>query len=357
MSAAVPAGGGAVPPAGEPQRRRPWLRVAVTLAAAALLYRLVTRLVGTVDWAAVGAALGSLEAWVVLPLAGALLLRQVLNAVPLTRFLPGLGIARSTQNDLTANLVATVAPPPADIAVRVAMFRSWGLDPVLGMAGVTLNSVQFYVVRFAVPVLGLGLLAGHGLERRHWLVGGLCALAAAVVLAGLALLLRDERLAAWVGATAGRAVRVVRRGTDPGAWSARTVRLRAETSTGLRTGLVPSLAALTGMVLADAAILLLALRAVGVRGDDLPLTLVLGVFLLCYPLTILPLFGFGVLDALLLGWFTASGGQQVEAGVLAATVVWRVVTLLGTLALGAVALGLWRAGDRRGARAPGPAGR
>ncbi|RMI13246.1 lysylphosphatidylglycerol synthase domain-containing protein [Cellulomonas triticagri] len=324
------------------RRRRTWLRVLVALVVGVLVFRLVAQLVGRVDWTAVAAALGRLDPWVALPLTAALLARQVLNAVPLTRFLPGLGLVRSTQNDLTANLVATVAPPPADIAVRVAMFRSWRLDPVLGMAGVTLNAVQFYAVRFAVPALGLALLAAHGLEGRHWLIGGACAVAAVLVLVLLAVVLRSERLALGVGTVAGRLARRVRPGVDPATWAARVVDLRNQTASSMRTGTVPSLVALTGMVLADATVLLLAVRFVGVPADVLPATLVVGVLLLLYPLTILPLFGFGVLDALLLAWYVGAGGAAVEPEVVAATVVWRVVTILGTLLLGALALGVWR---------------
>ena len=59
------------------------------------------------------------------------------------------------------------------------------------------------------------------------------------------------------------------------------------------------------MVLADALVLLVALRASGVPASALSLVDVLGAFLLAYPLTLLPLFGLGVLDAVLLGaWVT-----------------------------------------------------
>ena len=53
-----------------------------------------------------------------------LLLRQVLNAVPLSQFVEGLGLRRSVQNDLAANLLGTVSPPPGDVVIRVAMFGS-----------------------------------------------------------------------------------------------------------------------------------------------------------------------------------------------------------------------------------------
>lgn len=87
---------------------------------------IVIGLVGSVEWSQVGAALGRLS-WTAIPLLIALLfVRQGFNAVPLSRFVAGLGWWRSVQNDVTANLIGTVAPPPGDVVIRVSMFRSWG---------------------------------------------------------------------------------------------------------------------------------------------------------------------------------------------------------------------------------------
>ena len=158
-----------------------WL---VGLVLAWVAYRAVVRLVGAVDWSAVGSALVGLDAWLFAPLVALLLVRQVLNAVPLTYYAPGLGLARSVQNDTVANLLGTFAPPPADVVVRVQMFRSWGLDPVVGMTGVSLNSAKFYVIRFIAPVLGLLALGVREAELRQWLVALASFLASGADLAG-----------------------------------------------------------------------------------------------------------------------------------------------------------------------------
>jgi len=322
----------------KPGRR--WVRVIVWLAVGAFAWFAVTRLVGAVDWSAVGDAFAGLSPWVALPLVGLLLLRQVLNAVPLTFYLPGLGLSRSMQNDLTANVVATFAPPPTDIVVRVSMFRSWGLDPVAGLAGGALNTAKFYAVRFLAPTIGIALLAFQGAERRQWLVALLCGLVAAVMLTGLVLVLRGDHLAAWLGRTTGRGVRRFRPSVDPDAWAAKMVEVRGHSAASLRRGLLPSMLALVGMVLADAFILVTALHACGVEG--LTLVDVLGAFLLAYPLTLFPLFGFGLLDAVIVGAWTTIAGTEQEGAIVAATIVWRVVTILGTLALGGASLLWWR---------------
>jgi hypothetical protein len=61
----------------------------------------------------------------------------------LSQFVEGLGLRRSVQNDLAANLLGTVSPPPGDVVIRVAMFGSWGVSALEGMAGVTLNMLTF----------------------------------------------------------------------------------------------------------------------------------------------------------------------------------------------------------------------
>lgn len=342
------------------ERSRAWhrhrlVRAALWAALAAFAWWALQALVGRVDLEQVAAALGRLEPWVALPLLGALLVRQALNAVPLTFYVPGLTWGRSMRNDLAANVVATFAPPPGDVVVRLAMFRSWGLDGVLGMTGVTLNSFKFYAVRFGAPVLGLLLLAGRSLERRQWVLALACGLLAAAIVTVLALLVRSDALAATLGRTGGRLARRVRPAVDPERWAARTVVVRGQAAASLRRGLAPSMAALLGMVLADATVLLVALRAVGVTPADLPLVDVLGPFLLVYPLTTLPLFGLGVLDALLVAAWTPVTGTEAEGALVAATVVWRVVTIAGTLVLGAGVVTAWRLRHRPPAGAD-PAG-
>ena len=52
--------------------------------------------------------------------------------------------------------------------------------------------------------------------------------------------------------------------------------------------------------------------------------------------------GLGILDAVLLAAFVNVGGIEIEPELVAALVVWRVVTILGPITLGAAAMALWR---------------
>ncbi len=317
---------------------RPLLLVVVSF----LVARVLISLVGSVDWQQVAAALGQLS-WAEVPVLVALLvLRQSFNAVPLAVFVPGLGFMRGLQNDLTANLVGTVAPPPGDVIVRVSMFKSWGIKAVDGMPGVTLNSLVFYVIRFSVPIVGVLLLLGEGLAgSRIWLaVGSL--IVACLMVAGLVLVSRGERAARLVGTKVARVVSRFRDGVDPEAWGEKVATFRDTMSTRLVRGLPPSLASLFAMVLVDGLIVLLSLRMVGVPGSLVPPLLVLGTFLVVYPFTALPLAGLGVLDAALVVAFTEVAGVAYEPEIVAGLVLWRVVTILGALVLGCLTFGWWR---------------
>jgi putative heme transporter len=323
-------------------RPRQLVRPLVILAVSLVVGWIIVQLVGAVDWAAVGQALSHLNVVEIPVLVLVLLLRQSLNAVPLTQFLPGLSWWRSLQNDLTALLVGTVAPPPADVVLRVSMFRSWGFDPVDGMAGVTLNTLAFYSVRFLSPALGLIVLSVHGFETGQLVTATLSGLVAVGILIGLLLVVRGDGLASLVGRVAGRVVKRFRATVDPDSWAASVVAFRGRMAGNVRAGLGRSMVALVAMVLADGTVLLLSLRFVGLGASDLTADQVIGLFLLAYPLTLLPVSGLGVLDALLVAGFTELCGIELEPEIVAGLVVWRTVTILGPLLLGAGTLGWWR---------------
>jgi hypothetical protein len=318
------------------------IRPVLFLVVSFLVARLLISLVGSIDWAQVGTALGKLEWAQLLPLLALLLLRQTFNAVPLAVFIPGLGFWRGLQNDLTANLVGTVAPPPGDIVVRVAMFRSWGVPPGDGMPGVTLNSLAFYVIRFGIPIVGVLLLVGEDLSTAQIWSAVLSLAVAAAIVVTLVLVARGERVARLVGRRAAEIAARFREGVDPATWEEAVSRFRERMSTRLVRGLPPSLLALTAMVVTDGLIVLLSLRLVGVDAAALPLAIVLGSFFVAYPLTALPLAGLGVMDAALIVAYTETAGVEAEPEIVAALVVWRLVTILGTLLLGTGTLGWWR---------------
>jgi len=316
---------------------RPLLFLVVSL----LVAHLLISLVGSVDWRQVGTALRQLG-WAQIPTLLVLLaLRQAFNAVPLAVFVPGLGFVRAFQNDSTANLVGTVTPPPGDVLARVSMFRSWGISPADAMPGVTLNSLAFYVIRFTIPVLGVVVLLRSYPETAQAWSAVLSLLVAVAIVIVLVLVSRGERFARLLGRQSARVAARFRDNVDADAWEEAVSAFRGRMSTRLTRGLPLSLAALAAMVVTDGVIALVCLRMVGVDSVLISAAFVLGSFFLAFPLTALPLAGLGVLDAALIVAYTDMAGVAAEPEIVAGLVVWRVVTLIGPLLLGAITLGWW----------------
>ncbi|MFI5428536.1 lysylphosphatidylglycerol synthase domain-containing protein [Aeromicrobium sp. UC242_57] len=302
----------------------------------------IVQLVGQIDWAAVVDATRKLHWWQVPILLVVLFVRQVLNASPLAIFIRGLGVFRAVINDQTAILLSMIAPPPSDLVMRIAMFRSWGIESSRGLAGAVMNTVAFYVTRFAVPILGFVLILPHRFDIAYACVALVSGLLALLILVGLLAVMAREELAARAGVLAGQTVRRVRASVDPDAWAASTVRFRWHVVGKIRAGLPRALLVLVLMVLCDALLLTLALRFVGVSASAVPVIEIFAIFLVAYPLTLLPISGLGVLDAVILAALVEVGGLQVEPAAVAGLIVWRVVTVLTPLAMGVASIAFWR---------------
>ena len=335
-----------------PRWERPWwrwlLKPLLLLAISIAVGIVIVRFVGVIDWAEVASAFARLSWWQFGPLVAVLLVRRVLNAVPLSQYVEGMTLGRSLQNDLAANLLATISPPPGGEVMRVAMFSSWSVSVVDGLAGVTLNKLTFYSVRLLMPTIGLIVLAIVGAESGYLGLTVLFGVLAVAIVAGLLAVLAQERWAVLVGRIAASAAQRLRREADPQQWSQAVVDFRSRVSSELPGKLTRSMVALILMVIADAMILTLAIRFTGIGPDLLPLLLIVGTFCTAYPLTVMPLSGFGVLDATLLAAFTQVAGLEYEPSIVAALAIWRGVTLLGSLLLGVIATLYWRWHTRTG---------
>ncbi|WP_169570525.1 lysylphosphatidylglycerol synthase domain-containing protein [Nocardioides insulae] len=309
----------------------------------------IIRLVGAVDWSAVGGALGHLTWWQPVVLTAVLLVRQFFNALPLAFYIPGVGPFRAMVNDLVGTMMATVVPPPGDIAARVALFRTWGVPIPPAIAGVTLNTLTFYIVRFGAPLIGFVLLLTTGHEAGLRWLDLLSVAIAAAILAGLLLVIRAERTARAVGDRSGRIMRRFRRDLDPAAWADGCVRFREDAAARFSWGFPRSLAATVGMLVADLTLLLLCLRFVGLDTSEISVADVAIAYFFAYPLTVFFFSGLGIVDALIIAALVEAGGPEVEAAAVAGLIVWRVFFIGGPIALGAICL-LFLRGTLRGSR-------
>jgi hypothetical protein len=312
------------------------------LAVALVVSYVVVRLVGKVDWGEVRASLAHLDWWQAPVLLAVLVVRQVLNALPLSFYIPGVSPLRATQNDQVAILMSTIAPPPSDIALRMAMFSSWGVPVAKGMAGTVMNTLTFYIVRFGAPAVGFVLLATTGGELGYRFADLVSLAISAGILVGVLLVVRSDPLARAVGTRAGRVVRRVRRTVDPATWAEACVRFRGDVAVRFRYGFPRALLALAGMLVVDLTLLVLCLRFVGLDASEVGAVEVAIAYLFAYPFTIFPFSGIGIVDALILAGIVQAAGVEAEAAAVAGLVVWRVFTIGGPLALGAISLAAWR---------------
>ena len=326
----------------EPSRYRGPLILGLKIALGLIAIWYFSRLVRRVDWAHVWASLQLLAIWQIGVLLLVVALRQTLNATPLSLYVPGLGVPRAVMNDLSANLTATVAPPPADLVLRMAMFRSWGIDTSSGASGLTLNTLAYYVARFGAPTVGfLVALAFDGFHPGYaWtaLTGG--AIAASIVV-GLVLVSRGRKVAAGLGLWLGNRARRFSKKVDPQQWSDAIARFQVESSSRLRTQSWRAGVALLALLLTEGLLLVLCLRFTGVPGSVAPAWAVLAALLVSYPLTALPFAGLGVLDAAIV---TILSNENVAdpSAIVAALVIWRVGLLLVPLLLGLGSVFIWR---------------
>jgi uncharacterized membrane protein YbhN (UPF0104 family) len=302
----------------------------------------VVRLVGQVDWSEVWDALTHLAWWHAPVLLAVLIVRQVLNALPLSLYIPGVSAYRATLNDQVAILMSTIAPPPSDLALRMAMFSSWGVPVPKALAGTLMNTLTFYIVRFGAPVVGFVLLFATG-EKAGLRWADLLSVAISVtIFVGLMLVVRSEPLARRVGTTGGRAASRFRKTVDPEAWAAACVQFRLDVAARFRHGFPRSLLALSAMLVVDLCLLLMSLRFVGLDTSEVAVVEVAIAYLFAYPFTLFPFSGIGLVDALVLAAVVQAGGADVEAAAVAGLVVWRVFTIGGPLVLGALGLAAWR---------------
>jgi hypothetical protein len=340
-------------PSGSLLRR--WLRPIGLLVLSLACAYIIVGLVGRIDWSAVRDAIGAVSLWQFPILLAVLAVRQVLNATPLALFIEGLGLGRAVQNDQAATLTSTIAPPPADMVLRLAMFDSWGIPISHGLAGALMNILTFYATRFTVPVVGMVLVLGTAAPYHQIYTWTACvgAIVAITLLAVLRAVLLREKTAIWVGTTGGRVVRRVRHSVDPEAWAAQAVDFRSHVLHRARRGLPVSLLLLIVMVVVDGVLLGVCLRCVGVGVDELPMLTVVGIFLLAYPLTLFPLAGVGILDATLLAAYVEIAGLPLEPDIVAGLVLYRVITLAVPMLFGLVSIAWWRrtSGQKEATRA------
>jgi putative heme transporter len=304
------------------------------------------------DYGAVWRTLGSLAPSQLALLAAAMVANVITYAPPYYVAVPGLGFLRAFVISQVASAASYVAPggAAATTALSYAMLRSWGFAR-RGLA-VALAAIAVFnqIVLLAAPAVALLLLT---------LVGERNALLQTVAIAGLVLLvlpvsalvlaLASRRVTVRVGDLAARftsfALSLAKR--PPVHWSGEAFGLfRTEALELLRgRALLLALATIAGHATVFL-VLLATLRTLGVPATQVSGIECFAAWSLVRLLGSIPITpgGIGLVELGLTGALTQFGGDN--AAVVAAVLLYRVLTLVPTIVLGAL-LGLtWRRGSR-----------
>ena len=265
--------------------------------------------------------------------------------------LPGLRVGEAAVSNLGSTAVANTVPGGGALGVGVTltMQRSWGIPVPQSALALVVSGIWNNFVKLGLPIVALALLAlsgGAGSAMFLAALVGLVVLGAAIGV--FALLLRSERMAARVGAAAGRLVsglrRTVHRPPVVG-WDDRAMAFRRDIIGLLerRWAWITITALISHLSLY--AVLLVALRHVGVSDAEVSWQEVLAAFSFVRLLSAVPITpgGLGLVE---LG-LTASMGAGLPDGtknqIAAAVLLFRALTWLLPVPLGAGCWVFWRA--------------
>jgi putative heme transporter len=264
--------------------------------------------------------------------------------------LPSIRLREAAVVNLGSNAVANTLPAGGALAMGVswAMLSSWGVSTAEYVLYTLVSGIWNIFARLGLPVLALLVLVtarrpGAGLIAAA--VVGLVLLAA--MAAGLGLLMRSEAFAFRAGRalqlTLVTACRLARRQASfdiPG--SLLGFRDRAGALIAARSWRISAATAASNLTLW--LVLLACLRGVGLSQAQVPWQTSLAAFAFVRLLTVLPITpgGLGITELGLIATLAAGAGHQASAQVTAAVLLYRAVTYLPPIPLGAIACLAWQ---------------
>jgi uncharacterized protein (TIRG00374 family) len=277
--------------------------------------------------------------------------------------LPSLRLREAAVLNLSSNAVANTLPAGGALAMGVswAMLSGWGVGTEEYVLYTLVSGIWNVFARLGLPVLALLALLTVG-RPDAVLVGaaaaGLALLAAAA--AGLGLLMHSERFAFRAGQVLQRAAvvawRLARRPAPSRvAESLTSFRGRAAGLIAARGWRITVTTAAANLVLW--LVLLACLRGTGLSQDQVSWQTSLAAFAFVRLLTVLPITpgGLGITELGLVGVLAAGADHRIGAQVTAAVLLWRAVTFLPPIPLGAAAFLVWRHAPALIRPAPAPA--
>jgi putative heme transporter len=303
------------------------------------------------DYSSVWAAVTTLTPFEFSSLFAATLFNLVTYWLANMAALPGLRLWPAAVLTQTTTSVANTLPGGGAIAVGLTyqMLRSWGFTGTDVALYVGVTGIWNIFTKLGLPVASIAILAVTGRSSSAYIVAAVFGVAALAGSAGLlAGVFASERLARRIGAGLGRVISWVTKpfGRAPMADGGdRVAKFRHDT-----IGLVERrwLRISGTTILSQLAlyfVLLLSLRHMGVSELDVGAAEIFAVFAFSRLLTALPLTpgGVGVIDLGYIGGLVAVGGDADRAPIVAAVLLFRVLTYGIQIPIGGFTYLIWRA--------------
>jgi putative heme transporter len=336
------------PAAGRPSRRRLLGRALLAVAVVAAVYfGLLPR---AVDVGQVWATLRAMTWLEVATLAAAAVWNLGSYLLPQLAALPGLSLRQAALESHASTAVGNLLPAGQAVGLGVTwrFYTSYGFGGGPITLSLLVQGVWNNFVKLGMPIVALGLLVVSGDAAGELAPAAVVGLVLFLVaLAGFAVGLSSERRAARLGGALADGVaalrRLVRRPGRPG-WDRGAVAFRAQAVTLLRGRWHWLTSATLVSHLSLFLVLLLALRHVGVSESEVSWVEALAAFALVRLLSAFPVTpgGLGVVELGLAAALVLAGGD--EAQVVAAVLVFRLLTFLLPIPIGALTWWLWRRG-------------
>jgi uncharacterized membrane protein YbhN (UPF0104 family) len=300
-----------------------------------------------IDYEAVFRAIGTISAleWVLL--IAVALLRIVPEGWVYMAAQPGLSLGQGIRLFLVSETLTNIPPGGLDMVARFQMSKSWGFATSEATSATIASWVFTTLSKLILPIAAVLFLAINRVQDDDLDLLAIIAFALVVVGGfGLYLVLRSPNLAGRVGDLLGRIVHRVSgifRKEVHTDFRTLVLEFRDQASELLRKQTpIGTLAGVTAR-LASFAVLLMALRFVGIGSDQLHWTVAFGTYAVTMALTVIPIFNMpGIAEAILIATFNSAVGGGAADQVAAAVFVYRILTWLTPIPFGGLAFTRWR---------------
>ncbi len=264
--------------------------------------------------------------------------------------LPSVRLREAAAVNLGSTAAANTLPAGGAIAMGIswAMLSGWGVSAAEYVLYTLVSGIWNVFARLGLPVIALMIMMTVSRPQAGLLAGAVAGLVLLVIVAvGFGLLLRSESFALRADAALRRplmlACRLARRAPpSSAAGSLQGFRERASGLIAARGWRITAATAVSSLALW--LVLLASVRGVGLSQSQVPWQTSLVAFAFVRLLTVLPVTpgGAGITELGLVGILAAGADHKVAVQVTAAVFLYRAVTYLAPIPIGALACLVWR---------------